>query len=186
LTDFRELQKVKAMKHFFSYLFLLVFSVLFIANHSSAKESEDDRAQALGMESCHSPSNAEKKLFPVDWKSYENVFQICSLKRHGKTVLHILNIDYQSLYSQQKGAVASALETKPLMIDTKGKKIGSLPESLLINGPAYLELVFWSWENGFPRRIIPLRHNSAVSGDSTLPELYWDQSSGMYKQSSGQ
>lgn len=76
-----------------------------------------------------------------------------------------------------EGSVA----VKSLIASSKGEIIGELPENFFPNGPTWLQLVFWSWENDLPQRIIPLRHSISVAPSEALSELYWEASEKKYK-----
>ncbi len=164
----------------FGFIFVPALLVtLVVQANTKIQNVKPDQISIMGPENCRTPKGIEKKWFPANWSVYVQYAKICPLTSKGKTILSILTTDYQQYFNDKKKN-PEAVE-KPLIVGSKGEKLGELSESFFADGPTWLQLVFWSWEDNFPQRIVPLRHSISVTPSEALNEIYWDPSEKLFK-----
>jgi hypothetical protein len=159
--------------------FLLAFSPFPVNAKAKIKSIKPDQISVLGAENCRSVRTNEAKWIPENWLLYKSYVKICPLVSKGHTVLSILAIDFQQYFDETKKS--PEVSHLPLILGSTGEKMGTLPENFLPDGPTWLQLIFWSWENDFPERIVPLKHSISVSPSEALKEMYWDTSDKTFK-----
>jgi hypothetical protein len=133
-------------------------------------------AVPLSTESCVPVTEANLAVLGSVWRSISGFVQVCKVRASdGSVPLTVTIVRIDKAGQAKLFATHSNLEIPdPVISDTNGQLVGTLPEGFPVDPPGRLRVTFADWRSGFPWRIDLYEAGQSAVSPHPLPPLQWD------------
>jgi hypothetical protein len=129
----------------------------------------------LDAAACRQARVGETRRLPATWSAFLAHVKICEVADGGgKTPLTIATISATDYYASLPDGTRTVDLPKPILFNTAGENVGTLPFTFPDDPPFSLDVIFGRWASGWPERIDLFLHDPTVSGDRPLDPLVWN------------
>lgn len=162
----------------------IIFCIFFLFPEQSCYSSTNEFIE-LNEERCSTLRRDDMLKLPLVYQEYLGFVKICNLKKKDSdewrsSLISIWAHDY--LHS--KGDASWKDFPAPILVDSKFKEIGKLPELYPMDWVTHLIVSYGKWHAGRPSEIRVVVSNPAVTGDYYYAPLEWNMAKGKYEMKS--
>lgn len=166
--------------------FFIIICIFFLFTKQSCYSSTNEFIE-LNEEKCSTLRRDDMLKLPLVYQEYLGFVKICSLKKKDsdeKWRTSLISI-WAHDYLLSKGDASRWKDfPAPILIDSKFKEVGKLPELYPMDWVTHLLVSYGKWHAGGPGEIRVDISNPAVTGDYYYAPLEWNMEKRKYEMKS--